>query len=535
MRFSFGSTTSAVRPTKRAGRGLCLAVSVVFIVIGGVLAYFFLVRPVGKVLAARAWPAVPCVVESSEVREHSGGDDGPTYSVEIAYRYDFAGREWKANRYDFIGGSSSGHRGKSEIVAQYPPGSERTCFVNPSEPGDAVIERGFTPVMLIGLFPLVFIIVGAVVFVSTLGNKSAVSRAGHPTTGPVVLKPSLGPLTKFFGVLALALFWNGIISVFVYRAVEGWRAGSPEWFLTLFLVPFVAIGLGLVVFTGKYLLALANPRIRLTAGTAAPRLGTPLELSWLTTGRTSALRRLRFTLEGREEATYRRGTSDTTDKETFAILELADVRDPREMRSGSCSVVLPRDTMSSFEAAANKIVWAVKVRGEIPQWPDVEQEHRLALLPVTGTRSTLPTGRVEPAADTGDAAMEITLGQGAFLPGDVLTGVAAWHFPKAPRDVEVRLVWSTRGKGTQDAAIVAVEKVERPEAAGRHEFQFQLPEEPPSFSGKLISLVWAVELVAKGVSEAPRAEFVLSPTGREILLGQPGTTAPEPLAPIRLR
>lgn len=532
MRFSFGSTTSAVRPTKRARRGLGLVLSVVFIVVGGVLAYFFLVRPVGKVLAARAWPAVPCVVESSEVREHSG-DDGPTYSVEIAYRYDFTGREWKASRYDFMGGSSSGRRGKSEIVAQYPPGSERMCFVNPSAPGEAVIVRGFTP--LVGLLPLVFIIVGVVAFVSALREKNPALRAGHPPTGPLVLKPSLGPLTKFFGTLAVALFWNGITSVFVYQVIEEWRSGSPEWFLTVFLIPFVTIGLGMFFFAGKFLLALGNPRIRLTAGTAAPRLGTPLELSWLTNGRLSALRRLRFTLEGREEATYRRGTSDTTDRETFAILELADMRDPRETRSGSCSVVLPRDTMSSFEAAANKIVWAVKVRGEIPNWPDVEQEHRLALLPVAGTRSTLPTGRVEPSADTSGATMEITLGQSAFLPGDVLTGVAAWHFPKTPRDVEVRLVWSTRGKGTQDAAIVAVEKVERPEVAGRHEFEFQLPEEPASFSGKLISLVWAVELVAKGVGEVPRADFVLSPTGREILLGQPSTTAPEPLAPIRLR
>ena len=54
---------------------------------------------------------------------------------------------------------------------------------------------------------------------------------------------------------------------------------------------------------------------------------------------------------------------------------------------------------------------------------------------------------------------------------------------------------------------------------GNRPFRFQLPDAPYSFSGKLISLIWAIEAVAEGIKEAARYEFVLAPEGREIELG----------------
>lgn len=118
-------------------------------------------------------------------------------------------------------------------------------------------------------------------------------------------------------------------------------------------------------------------------------------------------------------------------------------------------------------------------------------------------------------------------GRLSFLPGETVEGVASWHLDAPPASVEVRLFWYTEGKGDQDLRIVHTVQLERPEADDRRAFQVQLPAGPYSFSGKLISLTWALEVVAEPGSRAGRTPLVLSPTGREILL-HPGIQGASP-------
>jgi hypothetical protein len=120
--------------------------------------------------------------------------------------------------------------------------------------------------------------------------------------------------------------------------------------------------------------------------------------------------------------------------------------------------------------------------------------------------------------NTTDLGIFIADGRTAFRSGETLSVSALWALPVAPSQLEVRLFWYTRGKGTEDVSVVAVERVDNPPAAGERSWQFKLPVQPWSFSGKLISLVWAVELVVEPSARAARAEFTLSPDGREILL-----------------
>lgn len=101
-------------------------------------------------------------------------------------------------------------------------------------------------------------------------------------------------------------------------------------------------------------------------------------------------------------------------------------------------------------------------------------------------------------------------------PGETVELSAMWALKKAPRTLEARLFWFTRGKGTEDVEVVATQPVTTPAIAGEHVFRFTLPEGPWSFSGKLISLLWAVELVADDTSA--RWEFTLAPGGHEIRL-----------------
>lgn len=50
--------------------------------------------------------------------------------------------------------------------------------------------------------------------------------------------------------------------------------------------------------------------------------------------------------------------------------------------TGSAQVTIPTDVMHTFEASHNKITWHLVVGGDIPRWPDVNDEYPLRLLPM---------------------------------------------------------------------------------------------------------------------------------------------------------
>lgn len=105
-----------------------------------------------------------------------------------------------------------------------------------------------------------------------------------------------------------------------------------------------------------------------------------------------------------------------------------------------------------------------------------------------------------------------------FLPGAELAGEVSWRTDSEPGPVELRLFWHTEGKGTRDVDVVKSMTFSVPARQDRRDFSFQLPDSPYSFSGKLISVVWALELVLFSTGETERLEIVISPTRAEIAL-----------------
>ena len=108
--------------------------------------------------------------------------------------------------------------------------------------------------------------------------------------------------------------------------------------------------------------------------------------------------------------------------------------------------------------------------------------------------------------------------QTAFRPGETIAGAVLWEFERPPASAEVRLVWFTRGKGTEDGGIAATVPFAEPPAADTREFSFEAPNGPYSFSGTLIAVLWAVEFVVTPRKEFERIEIVIAPDAREIQL-----------------
>lgn len=395
----FASNLQAIsqRARKGTGTGCVVAFFSLFLLVGLGILFVTTLRPAAQILEARSWRETPCRVVASQVRSHEG-DDSTTYSVDILYAYERGGKEYRSNRYQFLGGSSGGYDGKAAIVSRLPPGTETLCWVNPHDPTEAVLVRGFTKAHLIGLVPLLFVLAGGagVLFTLRAARRKAAaapgatwlpagpSRAGATAafaTGPVALRPKATPFGKLVGIILVAAFWNGIVSVFVWQAVREWRAGNPNWFLMLFLVPFLLIGLLMIVGIVYQFLALFNPRPYLTVGSSSLNLGGETSLNWKFTGLVGRIDRLRIFLEGREEATYRRGTTSYTDREVFATIPIADTSGSVNVSAGSATIRVPEGTMHSFDAPHNKIVWRLKVKGEIRSWPDVDEELDVVVRP----------------------------------------------------------------------------------------------------------------------------------------------------------
>ena len=110
----------------------------------------------------------------------------------------------------------------------------------------------------------------------------------------------------------------------------------------------------------------------------------------------------------------------------------------------------------------------------------------------------------------------------SYRPGEELRGVVTWELPSAPKGIEVRLFWYTRGKGTQDVKVAKIVRFDPVTARGRHDFRFVLPDSPYSFSGKLVSLIWAIEAIAEPGDVTSRLDLVIAPDAKEILLDAVG-------------
>ena len=382
-------------PSRRFGFGCGLLLFGVGLVAG----WFLLLRPAINLLAAQGWREQQCVMESSRV-ESNHSDDITTYSIEVTYRYEVDGVDYRSDRRAFWSESMLGHSGRQAWVTAHPQGALVPCWVDPGQPREAVLERGLVVESWIALLPVFFMSVGGLwswVFWradrkdSSEGWRSA-GLAKDPalfdilpevddTPGPTKLKATSSRGRRVFQLIFMCLFWNGIVSLFVREVMEGLSRGRPEWLHTLVLVPFVLVGLAFVAAVVDSLLALRNPRPELTLNASATRLGERLEVSWTMHGSTAGLESLSIVLEGRENATYYGHYTPVEVSKVFATLPLLESHHSLQSARGSASLLLPAYTMHSFVASNNEVVWELKLKGSIHRWPDIEETYRVIVLP----------------------------------------------------------------------------------------------------------------------------------------------------------
>lgn len=119
------------------------------------------------------------------------------------------------------------------------------------------------------------------------------------------------------------------------------------------------------------------------------------------------------------------------------------------------------------------------------------------------------------------ARIDLGREDGRHYPGEAVSGTVHWSFPAVPLNAAVRLLWRTEGKSwPEDHGVAITQLFADVQAADWRAFQFSLPVTPYSFSGKVLSIVWHVEFVARLRWRPQKIEasriITMSPTGDPI-------------------
>ena len=117
-----------------------------------------------------------------------------------------------------------------------------------------------------------------------------------------------------------------------------------------------------------------------------------------------------------------------------------------------------------------------------------------------------------------ELSIEIDDGRTTFAPGAQVAGRVSWRLTEAPRGLSLRLFWQTAGRGTKDVRVVEELALGAGTAVGSAPFALQLPPGPYSFSGRLVSVIWSLELLVDAGRQVRRHNLVVSPTGEEVRL-----------------
>ncbi len=390
----------SANPKARQGIGCLFAFCGLFFVVGFVVFIFTFVRPALQIVAARNWGATSCQITTSSLITGRDSDGDRTYTADVGYSYTWKGTNHAGNRILF-GAKSNSYNSQQAIIAQYPVGSTTTCYVNPADPAESVLNRAPTSALWFGLMPLIFCAFGAgVPLLASRGMKNsrrptsnwqaktpAVSSEGtflsphaaalSGTVGPVVLKPKSTPTARATGLGCFAVFWNGFVGFFLFSMLKDGFSGF-QIFPLLFMIPFVLIGLFMLGAWISSTLAIFNAQATVTLSRPFLRPGESAEIGWKLSGGKKP-ERVQVWLEGREEAIYERGTDTLTDKSLFFREDLADTT--TEIMAGQATLKLPLDTMHSLEAPHNKIIWTLTLLGHVARFPDVREEFVILVEP----------------------------------------------------------------------------------------------------------------------------------------------------------
>ena len=387
----------------------------IFFAAGAFFFWMVVVSPIMLWNAAKTWPSAEATITNAKIVENHDSE-GSSYRASFTYKYTVNGKPHSNDRYGLMQVSGSRKRAKKRLN-QHPIGSKTTVYYDPIDPAESLMNRKLGWSLLFGLIPILFMVVGGIIigviatgrhltWADKMAAKAAKQRGMVPASmdaaspagkkepvvseddlkdqefdKPLKLRPEQSRMVALLVVGFFALFWNGIVSIFVFDLFDGKQFGFGKVGLGLFLIPFVLIGSGLIGYWLYVFMTLFNPKVEIAMSNGAVPIGGEVDLAWEVIGNANRIRNLKIQIKGQESATYRRGTSTYTDTETFLEIPVVATSSKDDIQFGSTTIAIPNSTMHSLDAGDNQIKWTVEVHGDIPLWPDITESLSFRVTP----------------------------------------------------------------------------------------------------------------------------------------------------------
>lgn len=197
-------------------------------------------------------------VASTKIESNSDSEGGTTYTPQVQYTYTVNGRQFQADRINFLLVSSS-HKAAENVVNHFPAGQPVTVYYNPASPGDSVLLRGIDGMgLFMAMFFLPFNVIMVVMwyaFFSHLGPGKPIRRWLHFSGRDDGLAARLTiyptpPLVTLLAAAGAAGFLMIFVVGFGMSALPVMWLAAPAWIVVLaagFLAWQMALGWGVQI------------------------------------------------------------------------------------------------------------------------------------------------------------------------------------------------------------------------------------------------------------------------------------------------
>lgn len=124
---------------------------------GGVFLYFLMPEIIAN-FASVHWMQTSCTILSSGADRDRTVRSDPhaqetVYRVNVRYSYRVGGREFESTPYRFVDPFTDNQAAVEGAAARYSVGAVVSCYVDPADSTQAVLDRRLSPFMLIALLP----------------------------------------------------------------------------------------------------------------------------------------------------------------------------------------------------------------------------------------------------------------------------------------------------------------------------------------------------------------------------------------------
>lgn len=198
--------------------------------------------------------------------------------------------------------------------------------------------------------------------------------------------PSSNPTGwRLLATTIFSLLWNAVGCVLFVIATRGWLDGDVNWFLTSFLIPYLAVCGGCIYFVLRQIwidAGMGPTAIEICSHPLLP--GRKYQVHLSQSGHI-AVNSLSLWLTCEEEVTYHQGTDIRHEVRTVyqeKLFERTDFRiEPGMPFQTACTLPIASSAMHSFQSEHNAVHWWLVVRGSLAYWPQFERRFPIIVYP----------------------------------------------------------------------------------------------------------------------------------------------------------